>query len=265
MDCACGHAHTPALDPSGTPVLLSPAPVALHGRLICHDTAQMLTALDMLQDHADASRAEPGCLRFDIAQSDDPMVWTLSEVFADDDAFAAHQARTASSPWGLRSRDMGRDFHRHAAQVMIRPEVPSDHAALDTLLVRALDGPAEARLLRALRADGDLSHVLVAHVEGVPVGLVALSSLQAAEPAFALAPLAVHPAMQRRGIGRALIDAALRAATGPVVVLGDPTVYAGSGFVPADLASPYAGPGLQIHGSLPRGSAVVHAGAFTAL
>ena len=71
--------------------------------------------------------------------------------------------------------------------------------------------------------------------------------------------------MQRRGIGRALIDAALRAATGPVVVLGDPTVYAGSGFVPADLASPYAGPGLQIHGSLPRGSAVTHAGAFTAL
>lgn len=265
MDCACGHAHTVALDPSGTPVPLSPAPVALHGHLTCRDTAQMLTALDLLQDHADASRAEPGCLRFDIAQSDDPMVWTLAEVFADKDAFAAHQARTAASPWGQRSRDMGRDFHRHPAQVLIRPEVPSDHAALDTLLTLAFGGPSEARLLRSLRADGDLSHSLVAHVEGVPVGHVALSPLRAAGPAFALAPLVVHPAMQRRGIGRALIEAALRTAAAPVVVLGDPAVHAGSGFVPADLVSPHAGPGLQIHGTLPPGSTIAHAAAFATL
>ena len=99
MDCACGHAHTPALDPSGTPVPLSPAPVALHGRLICHDTAQMLTALDMLQDHADASRAEPGCLFFEIAQTDDPLVWRVEELFRDAAALEAHRARTRASPW----------------------------------------------------------------------------------------------------------------------------------------------------------------------
>ncbi|WP_405405825.1 GNAT family N-acetyltransferase [Paracoccus sp. Ld10] len=265
MDCACGHTHTAAPDLSGTPVPVARAPMALHGHLICHDTAQMLTALDLLEDHATASRAEPGCLRFDIAQSDDPMVWTLTEVFADEDAFAAHQARTAMSLWGVRSRDLGRDFHRHPAQVMIRPEVPSDHAALDALLTLVFGGPSEARLLRTLRTDGDLSHSLVAHVEGVPVGHIALSPLQAVAPAFALAPLAVHPAMRRRGIGRALIDAALRAAGAPVVVLGDPAVYAGSGFVPADLLSPYAGPGLQIHGTLPPGSVVAHAAAFAAL
>lgn len=147
---------------------------------------------------------------------------------------------------------MGRDFHRHPAQVLIRPEVPSDHAALDALLTLTFGGPSEARLLRSLRADGDLSHSLVAHVEGVPVGHVALSPLKAAEPASALAPLAVHPAMQRRGIGRALIEAALRAATAPVVVLGDPAVYAGSGFVQTDLVSPMRGPACRSTAPCPK-------------
>lgn len=265
MSCSCAHHHTPAQDLTGTAVPLSPAPLAVHGRLICRDAAQMMLALELLPDHAAASRAERGCLRFEVAQSDDPMVFTLSEVFVDEAAFAAHQERTAASPWGRRSGQIGRDVHRHPAQVLIRPETSSDHAAVDALLSRAFDGPSEARLLRELRADEDLAQSLVAHVEGVVVGHVALSPLRADATALALAPLAVHPALQRRGLGQSLTRAAVAAADGPVVVLGDPAFYGRLGFKPADLASPYAGPALQIHGILPAGSRVEHAPAFARL
>lgn len=265
MSCSCGHHDAPAPDTTGQPVAATPTPVALHGRLICTDMAQMLLALDLLPDHSAASRAEPGCLRFEVAQSDDPMVWTLSEVFADEAAFAAHQARAADSRWGRESRDMIRDFHRHAAQVMIRPEVAGDAAALDDLLTRAFGGPAEARLLRDLRAGGDLALSLVAHAEGAILGHVALSPLATDRPALALAPLAVHPALRRRGIARALVGAALAQAGAPVVVLGDPAVYAPLGFTPADLTSHHAGPSLQIHGDLPPGTRIAHAPAFDRL
>ncbi|WP_108501540.1 GNAT family N-acetyltransferase [Paracoccus indicus] len=266
MSCACGHHHATTTDDSGTPARLSVPMVALHGSLTCTDMAQLLTALSLLPDHVDLSRAEPGCLRFDIAQSEDPMVWTLSEVFADAEAFAAHQARTAGSTWGRDSRDLTRDFHRHDLHPLIRAEVLGDHAALDLLLMAAFGSPAEAQLLRGLRDNGDLEMSLVAHAQGVPVGHVALSRLTADRPALALAPLAVHPALQGRGLGTALVHMALQAAgERPVVVLGDPAFYARMGFAPADLQSPYAGPALQIFGDLPKGSVIAHAKAFSDL
>ncbi|TJZ94100.1 GNAT family N-acetyltransferase [Paracoccus gahaiensis] len=263
MSCACGHHHPAPADVSGRPVPLARPLVALHGRLICTDMSQMLTALDLLPDHRALSRAEPGCLRFDVEQSEDPMVWTLTELFADDAAFAAHQTRTTASPWGQASRALTRDFHRHEVQPLIRSEAPGDHEALDRLLTLAFGRPDEARLLRRLRADGDLAVSLLAHAEGVPIAHVALSPLQADRPALALTPIAVHPALQRRGLGRALTAAALAAAGDrPVVALGDPGLYAGCGFLPADLASPWSGPALQIHGALPPGSRITHAPAF---
>lgn len=266
MDCTCGHHHAPAADTGGTELTLSRPLVALHGQLICQNAAQMMLALDLLPEHARMSRAEPGWLRFDVAQTDDPLVWTLDEVFADEDAFAAHQARAKDSEWGRRSADLGRDFHRHTLLPRLRPEVAGDVAGTDALLRAAFGGEDEAALLRALRAAGDLTHSLVAHAGGVPVGHVALSPLRAERPALALAPVAVHPALQGRGLGSALVRAALAAAGDlPVVVLGEPGFYARFGFVPADLASPYAGPHLMIRGGLPEVSAIAHAPAFAAL
>lgn len=178
MDCACGHYHAPTTDLTGTPVTLTDPPIALHGRLICADMAQLMTALELLPDHVAASRAEPGCLRFDIAQSeDDPMVWTLSEIFVDAAAFAAHQARTAASPWGQRSGAIARDFHRHEATPRIRPAAAADAAALALLL------PAGASALPGL----------VAHVEGLPIAHRSASGA-----------VTVHPDLTGRGIEAAM-------------------------------------------------------------
>ncbi|MDO5705611.1 MAG: GNAT family N-acetyltransferase, partial [Paracoccus sp. (in: a-proteobacteria)] len=81
---------------------------------------------------------------------------------------------------------------------------------------------------------------------------------------LALAPVAVHPALHGRGIGSALIRAALAAHPDhSIVVLGDPAYYHRFGFQPADLQSPYAGLHLMTAGpALPAGSAIIHAPAF---
>lgn len=269
MSCACGHNHNaaPSFSDEGVEIALARPLVSLTGQLICADAAQMTLSLDLLEDHSRLSRAEPGNLRFDLAQAEDPLIWELNELYADDAAFEAHRARLRDSRWGRESQGIRRDFARTEPLPRIRPERRWDQPAINALLTRAFDGPDEAALVDRLRADGDLALSLVADVLGTIVGHVALSPLGAAGPALALAPVAVHPAVQGRGIGRALINAALAAYDGhSIVVLGDPGYYAVSGFRPADLASPYAGRHLMMHGpDLPPGSPITHAPAFAVL
>lgn len=268
--CACGnhhHHHHHDDQQQGRPLQLAQPLVALSGHLTCQDAAQMLLALDLLPEHVALSRAEPGNLRFDLAQQDDPMVWRLDELFADAKAFAAHQARTTASRWATDSSALARDFQQWDAMPHLRPEQPRDHQPISDLLRLCFGGDAEARLVENLRRDGDLSLSMVAEVAGCVVAHLALSPLQASRPALALAPVAVHPAVQRRGIGTAMIHNVLSELPDyTVVVLGDPAFYIGLGFAPADLASPYAGPHLMALGpALPKGSAVTHAQAFAAL
>lgn len=269
MSCACGHDHhrpgqgDDRLPEGAVPVHLDAPMVALQGRLICADAAQMMVALSLLPDHIRQSREEPGCLRFEMWQDEDPLVWHLSELFASDRAFADHQARTKDSEWGRDSTAIGRDFQRRHVEPHLRAETRADQDLLDGVLAAAFGGPDEARLLRALRADGDLSLSLVAEAAGCLLGHVALSPLEAERPALALAPVAVVPGAQGLGIGRALVAEALaRAGDAAVVVLGDPAYYGRFGFRAAELESPYAGPHLQILGDLPAGSRIAHARAF---
>lgn len=268
MTCACGHHHHPRHhhEAKGTPVPMMAPMLGLAGRLICADAGQMMTALSLLPDHIRQSREEPGCLRFEMWQDEDPLVWNLSELFLDADAFAAHGARTRASDWGRDSTGITRDLHRLEVIPVIRRETRQDLDAIDALLREAFGGEAEAQLVRRLRADGDLSLSLVADAGGTILGHAALSPLSADRPAHALAPVAVAPKAQRLGIGTALVREAVSwADEASVVVLGDPAYYGPLGFLPADLVSPYAGPGLQMIGDLPRGTAIRHAPAFAAL
>lgn len=267
MSCACGHHHPAACPDEGQTIALKTPMIALTGRLICADTAQMMIALDHLPEHSRLSRAEPGNLRFDLSQDDDPLIWTLTELFADADAFAAHQARTADSPWGRASGNIQRDFNRTEAQPVLRAETAADHQAIHALNKTAFGGPDEARLVDRLRRDGDLDLSLVAAQGGTVLGHIALSPIAAAFPALALAPVAVHPALQNRGIGAALIRAAIAARPGhAIILLGDPAYYHRFGFQPVDLQSPYAGPYLQALGpGLQPGTPITHAPAFADL
>lgn len=264
MSCSCGHHHAPPSPDTGAPVTISTPLVALSGRLICADPAQMMLAADLLPDHIRASRAEPGCLRFDLRQDDDPLIWHLDELFTDAAAFAAHQARTKASPWGREFADITRDFHKTEVALLIRLETPRDAGGIAALLDAAFGGRDELALVAALRADGDLDLSLIAAQGGTVLGHIALSPIRADFPALALAPVAVDPALHGRGIGAALIRAAIAARPDhAIVVLGDPAYYARFGFAPVAWDSPYAGPYLQALGpNLPAQAIIAHAPAF---
>ncbi len=129
----------------------------------------------------------------------------------------------------------------------VRDESPDDADAIDGVLSRAFGSTAEAHLVRSLRHAGHIRFALVATVERSVVGHIAMSPLRIVAPdgesaALALAPLAVDPPHQRRGIGAALVRATLdRARTlgeSLVFVLGDPAYYGRFGFT-AKLARPF--------------------------
>jgi len=123
----------------------------------------------------------------------------------------------------------------------IRLEHPSDDNAINDLTIRAFtDMPysagTEAPVIRLLRRSGDLALSLVMEEDGAIIGHVAFSPIRIEGHAgwFGLGPIAVEPARQRSGIGKALIEKGLeilkgRGAAG-VALIGDPDVYRSSGF-----------------------------------
>ena len=74
--------------------------VHLTGQLICATPTDVAIVETHLPEHVALTRAEPGCVSFAVTSTDDPLVWDVAEVFEDDESFAAHQARVASSEWG---------------------------------------------------------------------------------------------------------------------------------------------------------------------
>lgn len=131
-----------------------------------------------------------------------------------------------------------------AGAVVIRAERVADRHAIAEVNRLAFGGEAEAALVAALR-DGEtfipeLSLVAVADAEIVGHTLfsaVGIRNAGGARPALALAPMAVHPAVQRRGIGSRLVRRGLEIAGAMghdlVIVLGHPEFYPRFGFVPA--------------------------------
>ena len=136
--------------------------------------------------------------------------------------------------------------------MIIRPEVPGDHAAIAALVTAAFGSPAEAILVERIRASPNLhpEYALVAELDGRVVGHVMVSDVglrdgDTERTILSLSPLAVAPDVHGQGIGSALVrDVAARVdADGhPLIVLeGSPTYYARFGFEDA------RGHGIRIH------------------
>ena len=126
----------------------------------------------------------------------------------------------------------------------IRPECPGDIDDIFEVNYQAFGQDGEARLVNALRDDGDYNAELslvavtgdriIGHILFPPITIV---SDTAETAALALAPLAVHQDFQCLGIGAALIEEGLleclRLGHRIVIVVGHPKYYPKFGFSPA--------------------------------
>jgi putative acetyltransferase len=120
----------------------------------------------------------------------------------------------------------------------IRAEEQRDWPAVHAVNVSAFETPAEANLVDALREQAQPLVSLIAEDNGAIVGHIMFSPVSlSGHPGLkimGLAPMAVAPAHQRKGIGSALVRAGLEQCQqlgfGAVVVLGHPTYYPRFGF-----------------------------------
>jgi predicted N-acetyltransferase YhbS len=134
--------------------------------------------------------------------------------------------------------------------MIVRVERPEDREASLEVERAAFGTPEEPAIVEAVR-DEPGSLALVAEDGGEIVGHVQLSLAHIGDDeVLALGPIGVMPSHQRRGIGTALVRAALTEAAGldaaAVILLGDPAYYGPRGFEPAGrygLANPFAGLG----------------------
>jgi len=128
--------------------------------------------------------------------------------------------------------------------MIIRKETEGDYGVVNTLIEAAFGRVDEALLVAQLRLNPryipELS--LVAEDEGVVVGHILFTPVEIVSgellcPSLALAPVAVLPEYQRKGVGSALIRTGFQEAETQgytsVIVLGHPEYYVRFGFIPA--------------------------------
>ena len=125
--------------------------------------------------------------------------------------------------------------------IEIRPAQAEDRPAVRRVVEAAFgdEGSTVAAMVDALHASDHVQVGLVAELDGAVVGHVQLNrswvdARRALVDVLVLSPLSVDPAHQRQGIGTALVDAAIGAATAartPALFLeGSPDYYSARGF-----------------------------------
>ena len=147
---------------------------------------------------------------------------------------------------------------------MIRAETPRDAAAVRAVHLAAFPTDLEARLVDAIRANGNDRVSLVAEVGGKVVGHALFSPVEVeGHEGIGLAPVAVLPDLQGRGIGSALVQAGIAACSRLgvkfIVVLGEPRYYRRFGFRATHLGNQYgAGEEFMALELKPHALAAVH-------
>lgn len=84
--------------------------VFLNGQLVCNDPEQAAVVEQHLPRHLALTRAEPGCLSFEVKRTGNPLVWQVDEQFRDAESFRAHQQRVAESEWGRATAGIVRQY-----------------------------------------------------------------------------------------------------------------------------------------------------------
>ena len=142
--------------------------------------------------------------------------------------------------------------------LVVRAFEPRDADAVSRVVKAAFGGGEEAALIETLRRENDMVCEFVATTRSDTIGHIAFSRLQVRSDsevrrAVALAPLAVAPAHQRSGVGKALTQFALsalrEAGEEVVVVLGHPNYYGALGFsalLAKLLDAPYSGNAFMV-------------------
>ncbi len=84
--------------------------VTLHGYLRCANEAEAMRVRGALDAHIQLTRAEAGCVSFEVTATDDPLVWEVAEEFTDPAAFTAHNTRAGASAWAAETKGITRDY-----------------------------------------------------------------------------------------------------------------------------------------------------------
>ena len=133
-------------------------------------------------------------------------------------------------------------MNANSIPIELRAETPEDQNAIWQVNAKAFNQPDQADLVDALRNSDDLFASSVALIDNRVVGHAAISIGSIGQfRLLVLAPVAVVPEYQRRGIGTSVVAHVLAdRGESPVTVLGDPEFYGRFGFQAAETFGVFA-------------------------
>tara|TARA_R110002126_G_scaffold39822_3_gene117689 strand:+ start:140 stop:814 length:675 start_codon:yes stop_codon:yes gene_type:complete len=175
----------------------------------------------------------------------------LWRICRSEDAYTVLRREAAvgdDEPFAMMARSYLKDV-----EFPVRPETTEDREAIRYVNQEAFGGDAEAKLVDDLRDGGFVESSLVVENEGKVIAhilfsRVTITTKSGTVDAVSLAPMAVLPKHQRKGIGTRLLwaglDACRKRGHRIVLVLGHPDFYREFGFsakLAQRLESPFGG------------------------